>query len=418
MKRPTKLTYETSLTRVTIFSYLNYQQETSMVIKIIVILIGFTFHTIAASSLIKVHHSEQHSFVTEVVNDDLNFPWGIAFLPSGEILITEKKSKKLRIIKNGRLVQKSIKGLPKNIDSSGQGGLLDILVHPLFHQNNTIFLSYSGIGEGGKGTEVIRAKLKGHKLIDVDKIFTVEPKTKGSHHYGSRMEFAADGSLFITVGDRYFEMKEAQNPTNHLGTVLRINEDGSIPKDNPFIKHKTYKPEIYSYGHRNGQGLARRESDNTMWMHEHGPRGGDELNLLDKPGANFGWPAITYGIDYSGAIISDKTQAEGMEQPIVYWVPSIAPCGMTFYSGTKFPKWKDNLFIGALRGSHLRRLVLKGKRVIKQEVLLKNFGRIRDVVTGPDDNLYFITDAAEAQLVKISPISTKKTSKSEHTQDQ
>ncbi len=388
-----------------------------MLIKVIVILFIFTFHTIAANSLPRVHNSEQHSFVTEVVNDDLEFPWGIGFLPTGEILITEKKAKKLRIIRDGKLDQKLIEGLPKNIDSSGQGGLLDILVHPLFNQNKTIFLSYSGIGKGGKGTEVIRAKLIGYKLINVDKIFAVEPKTKGSHHYGSRMEFAADGTLFITVGDRYFEMKEAQNPKNHLGTVLRINEDGSIPPDNPFVNHKTYKPEIYSYGHRNGQGLARRLSDNTMWMHEHGPRGGDELNLLDKPGANFGWPAITYGIDYSGAIISDKTSAKGMEQPIVYWVPSIAPCGMTFYSGKKFPKWKDNLFIGALRGSHLRRLVLKDNHVVKQEALLKDFGRIRDVVTGPDDNLYFITDAAKAQLVRITPIVTNKNSKRGNNQD-
>tara|TARA_Y100000589_G_scaffold144170_1_gene137660 strand:- start:5477 stop:6622 length:1146 start_codon:yes stop_codon:yes gene_type:complete len=370
---------------------------------------SFIFCLISLSSFAsaEMHESNQHNFRTEIITNKLEYPWAVDFLPSGEILVTEKKSKRLRIVRNGQLDSKPIKGLPANIDSDGQGGLLDILVHPNYALNKTIFLSYSGFGKGGKGTEVVRAKLQGYKLIHLDKIFTVEPKTKGSHHYGSRMDFAADGTLFITVGDRYHQMDESQNPDNHMGTVLRINEDGSIPADNPFVNHKTHKPEIYSYGHRNGQGIAWRSSNNTMWMHEHGPRGGDELNILDKPGANYGWPAITYGIDYSGAIISDKTSAQGMEQPVVYWVPSIAPCGMTFYTGEKFLNWKDNLFIGALRGSHIRRLVLKDNRVIEQEVLLKNYGRIRDVISGPDGFLYFITDAVNGQLVRITPFITK-----------
>ena len=361
-----------------------------------------------------IHNSTQHSFRTKLISNELNYPWGIAFLPSGDILITEKKSAKLRIVKNGKLQPKSISGLPKHINSSGQGGLLDILVHPLFHKNRYIYLSYSGESSNGIGTEVIRAELREYQLVNVKNIFTFQPKTNGVLHYGSRLEFAGDGTLFISVGDRYNLMQESQNPDNHVGTVLRINEDGSIPTDNPFVNHKTHKPEIYSYGHRNGQGLAWRTSNNTMWMHEHGPRGGDELNILNKPGANYGWPAITYGIDYSGAIISDKTSAEGMEQPVVYWVPSIAPCGMTFYTGEKFPKWKDNLFIGALKGSHIRRLVFKGNRVTEQEVLLKHYGRIRDVISGPDGFLYFITDAANGQLVRISPLIQQKDLNTKH----
>ena len=350
------------------------------------------------------HTSQEHNFNLEELTNELEFPWGLDFLPDGDILVTEKYKGTLRLIKGGKLIQTPIEGLPKNIYHGGQGGLLDVLVHPNYLTNGLIFLSYSGLADGGNGTEVIRARYDGRKLLEVKKIFSAWPKTSGSHHFGSRMAIATDGTLFITLGDRYHKMKEAQDPSNHFGSVVRINIDGTIPENNPFIKNQNYRKEIFSFGHRNGQGLAVRPSDGTIWMHEHGPRGGDELNLLDKPGSNYGWPAITYGIDYSGATISEKTSQLGMEQPIAYWVPSIAPCGMAFYESESFPRWKGDLFIGALAGQHLRRLRLKDKQVIKQEVLLNGFARIRDVGVGPDGLIYLITDSNQGQLLRLKPI--------------
>ncbi|MEP3476027.1 MAG: PQQ-dependent sugar dehydrogenase [Hyphomicrobiales bacterium] len=350
------------------------------------------------------HQSEEHEFkVVEYVNW-LSNPWGMAFLPNGDILVTEKRKKQLRIIRNGKLDESPIVGLPRNIDTGGQGGLLDVTAHPNFKENNLVYFSYSGTGKGGKGTEVAKGKLSGNKLENVQTIFKVSPKTSGSHHYGSRLQFAKDGTLFITTGDRYSYLKEAQNPSNHLGSVIRINDDGSIPKDNPFVGHPKFKPETYSYGHRNAQGLTLNPKDNSLWLHEHGPRGGDELNKLDKPGANYGWPKVTYGIDYSGSIISNKTKAPGIIPPVIYWKPSIAPSGMSFYTGDKFPNWQDNLFVGALAGAHLRRIVFNGDKVIKQEVLLKHTARFRDVKTGPDGYIYLLTDDSQGQLLRLEPL--------------
>lgn len=348
------------------------------------------------------HTSELHSFTLETITNQLHKPWGIAALPNGDLLITESKRKRLRLIQNHQLDPTPITGLPQHIDSNGQGGLLDIVAHPNFAQNQLIYFSYSGKGKGGIGTEVARARLVDHKLKDLKIIFKAKPKTKGALHYGSRLAFAADGTLFITVGERYNYMQEAQNLDNHLGSVIRLNDDGSIPSNNPFVNHPSYQPEVYSYGHRNPQGLAKRPSDQVMWLHEHGPRGGDEVNRL-KPAANYGWPAITYGIDYSGAIISDKTHAKGLEQPVIYWKPSIAPSGMAFYNGNDFPKWKGNIFVGALAGQHLRRLTLKGKQITHQEVLLKGIGRVRDVHSSRDGHLYLITDANNGKLIRLRP---------------
>lgn len=362
--------------------------------------LGITYSTAQAQTS---YSSQHHNFtVTEIV-EGLEKPWGLAFLPNGDMLVTESKRKQLRLIQNGKLHPKPITGLPKHIDTGGQGGLLDITLHPQFNKNQWVYFSYSGTGKGGIGTEVARGRLINHRLIDVEIIFKASPKTSGSLHYGSRLVFAADSTLFITIGERYQHLEEAQNPENHLGSIIRINDDGSIPHNNPFTNHPNYQPEIYSYGHRNPQGLALRSSDKTMWMHEHGPRGGDEVNILNKAGANYGWPAITYGIDYSGAIISDKTHSKGMEQPVVYWKPSIAPSGMTFYNGRHFPKWQDNLFVGALKGKHLRRLTLKGNKITGQEVVLTSFGRIRDVVSAPDSYLYFITDAHNGKILRLEP---------------
>jgi glucose/arabinose dehydrogenase len=341
--------------------------------------------------------------VSEIVRG-LMSPWSLAFLPGGDMLVTEPVGR-LRVIHEGALQPQPVVGVPKAV-ARGQGGLLDVALHPGFAGNRLVYLSYSGAGQGGVNTEVMRARFDGGRLEEPDVIFRAAPKTSGSAHYGSRLLFAPDGTLFVTLGDRFSFRDEAQNTANHLGTVVRINDDGSVPKDNPFIGQDTSRPEIFSYGHRNSQGIAHRPGTAEIWQHEHGPRGGDEVNIL-KAGANFGWPKITYGMDYSGAIISDKTALPGMEQPVVYWVPSIAPSGMAFYDGDRLPKWKGDLFVGALAGAHLRRLRLDGARVAEQEELLSDLGeRIRDVRSGPDGFIYVLTDSASnGRLLRLEPAS-------------
>lgn len=345
--------------------------------------------------------SEDHEFKLVEIAENLERPWGMAFLPGGDVLVTERVGR-LRLIKQGTLVAKPIQGLPENIYVAGQGGLLDIALHPDYENNQLVYISFAGRDGRIAGTEVARGRFNGVALENVETIFVLDPKTNGKLHYGSRLVFAADGTLFITTGDRYDRLHDAQNPNNHLGTIIRINDDGSIPEDNPFVDHASNKPEIYSYGHRNVQGIALRPSDQSIWSHEHGPRGGDEVNII-QAGINYGWPAITYGIDYSGAIISDKTHAPGMQQPVVYWDPSIAPCGMTFYEGNEFPRWQGDLFVGALVQKHIRRLQMSGDKVVKQEVLLEGFARIRDVRTGPDGYLYILTDEKNGRLIRLEP---------------
>ncbi|MGB5705900.1 MAG: PQQ-dependent sugar dehydrogenase [Arenicellales bacterium] len=347
--------------------------------------------------------SEQANFSLKEIVNGLDHPWSMAFMPDGGILITER-SGKLRIVKNAALDPTPIPGLPK-IYSSGQGGLLDIVLHPDFSSNRLVYFSYSASDNSGAGTEVARAKFEHGALTQVQSIFSVEPKTSGRNHYGSRLAFAHDGTLLVTVGERFSFMLEAQNTANHLGTIVRINDDGSVPADNPFVGDHSSKPEIYSFGHRNPQGLTIRPGSDQIWSHEHGPRGGDEVNII-RPGVNYGWPAITYGIDYSGAIISELTEAPGMEQPVIYWDPSIAPSGMTFYSGSLFPQWDGDLFVGALKGAHLRRLELDGDTIVAQEALLNELGeRIRDVRQGPDGYLYILTDLARpnGKLLRLEP---------------
>jgi len=329
-------------------------------------------------------------------------PWGVAFLPGGDMLVTERGGK-LRTIRGGKLESEPVAGVPK-VAARGQGGLLDVALHPNFASNSLVYLSYAGDGDGGTGTEVVRARLNGNRLEEPRVIFRAAPKTSGGNHFGSRLVFAPDGTLFVSLGDRFTHRDEAQNTANHLGTIVRIKDDGSVPEDNPFKGKAGARPEIYSYGHRNVQGMALRPGTSTVWAHEHGPRGGDEVNIL-KPGANYGWPKITYGVDYSGAIISDKKALPGMEQPVVYWVPSIAPSGMAFYDGDKFPGWKGDLFVGALAKTHLRRLKLDGDKVVEQEVLPGIEERIRDVRTGPDGLIYFLTDEANGKLFRLEPAS-------------
>jgi glucose/arabinose dehydrogenase len=349
-----------------------------------------------------VYPSKDYGIKATVIASGLEHPWSLAFLPNGDMLVTERPGR-LRLIAGGKLLKEPVSGTP-DVVARGQGGLLDIALHPKFAENRLIYLTYVGRGEGGSGTEVARATLNGMKLQNPEVIFKFVPKTGGYEHYGSRLLFHPDGTLYVTFGERYAFKKEAQNIGNDLGSIIRINDDGAVPKDNPFVGKEGARPEIYTYGHRNVQGIALRPGTNEVWINEHGPKGGDELNLL-KPGANYGWPAVTYGVDYSGAIISDKTSAPGMEQPITYWTPSIAPSGMIFYTGDEFPKWKGDIFLGALAGTHLHRVKLDGQRVAEQETLLLEMGeRVRDVRQGPDGDIYIVTDdPSDGKVIKLEP---------------
>lgn len=347
-----------------------------------------------------VKSSDDYEIVFDVVADNLDYPWAVAAIPDGRFLVTEKPGRLMLVNEDGEKTE--VRGLPPNLISRRQGGLLDIILAPDFARSRMVYFSYVGRGYGGTGTEVARAVLKRDRLENLEVIFKAQPKMRSDVHFGSRLLFAPDGTLFITLGERY-RMDEAQNPGNHLGAVVRINPDGSVPNDNPFAGREGYRPEIYSYGHRNVQGIALQPGTERIWIHEHGPQGGDEVNIL-KPGANYGWPEITYGIDYDDTIISEKTHKEGMEQPVIHWTPSIAPSGMAFYEGDRFPAWHGDIFAGALVGTHVRRLEVQGADITGQEILLGDLGmRFRDVTVGPDGYIYLLTDAHDGLLVRLKP---------------
>lgn len=349
--------------------------------------------------------SEQEKFRLVTITKDLHHPWSLAFLPNGEYLVTERRGQLLRISPDGR--KTLINGAPK-VYAAGQGGLHDILLEQDYKDGGWLYLSFSGADKDNpeiNSTEVARGRLdlRQNRIKDLETIFISQPKVEGAKHYGSRLAFGGDGKLYLSTGDRSYLMEEAQNPTNHIGVMIRLNPDGGLPEDNPFIGHETIRPEIFSYGHRNPQGLTRHPQTGVIWSNEHGPKGGDELNII-KSGKNYGWPAVTFGIDYSGVIISDKTTAPGMEDPVVHWTPSIAPSGITFYAGDKFPNWKGDLFVGALAHRHLRRLEMDGDKVIAQEEILRDRNeRIRDVREGPDGYLYILTDDDNGRLIKLMP---------------
>ena len=343
----------------------------------------------------------EHSFRVTTIADGLDHPWGMAFLDDSRILVTER-SGELRLIENGVLNVTPVVGLP-TIVAKGQGGLLDVVLHPDYRQNGWIYFSYVATGKGGIGTEVGRARLEGMRLEQWQTLFRMEPKSGGGRHFGSRLIFDRDGYLFITLGDRG-DRPRAQQLDDHGGTVIRLHADGSVPADNPFVGVKGVRPEIFSYGHRNPQGIAFHPASGELWLHEHGPQGGDELNWV-RPGRNYGWPVITYGVNYGiGTRIGEGTHKAGMEQPLHYWIPSIAPSGMAFYTGDRFPGWKGDLFIGSLKFQYLVRLKLDGQKVVREEPLLKGeYGRIRDVRDGPDGYIYLLTDAPNGKLLRLEP---------------
>jgi len=339
--------------------------------------------------------------ITEVARG-LEHPWGLASLPDGRMLVTERPGRLRLVGKDGKL-SAPLTGVPA-VHASGQGGLLDVTLDPRFAQNRTLYLSYSEPGEGGtSGTAVASARLGNAGLENVKVIYRQQPKTQGSAHYGSRIVFRRDGTMFITQGDRFSQRDQAQVLTSGIGKVIRIHPDGSIPKDNPFAGRKDVRPEIWSYGHRNVQAATLHPQTGQLWTVEHGARGGDELNHPEA-GKNYGWPVITYGIDYSGRKIGEGTAKAGMEQPVYYWDPVIAPSGMIVYTGDNYPGWKNSVFIGSLQPGALVRLTLANGRVSKEERYLGELGdRIRDIEQGPDGLLYLITDEDEGRILRIDP---------------
>ena len=341
----------------------------------------------------------------EIFTRGLQHPWSLQFLPDGRLIVTERPGQ-VRIVGRDGKLSRPLAGAPQ-VAVTGQGGLLDVALAPDFDRSRRVYFSFAEPrGGSSNGTAVARAQLVGatgeERLEGPEVIFRQEPSHPGGLHFGSRLAFAPDGKLFATLGER-FEMRYAQDLGRHWGKVIRIEPDGSVPTDNPFVGRTGARPEIWSWGHRNPQAAAIHPETKVLWVIEHGPRGGDELNIV-KRGANYGWPVIGYGIDYSGVKIHEGTHKDGMEQPAYYWVPSIAPSGMAFYTGSLFPAWRGNLLVGALAGQALHRLVLQGAKITGEEVLLEDRGeRIRDVRQGPDGAVWLLTDEDDGSILRLTP---------------
>lgn len=353
----------------------------------------------------EITSSQKEKFRTEIIVRGLTNPWALAFLPEGRLLVTERPGKMSVYGADGKLVG-AVSGVPE-VAAVGQGGLLDVVLAPDFEKTRRIYFSFAEPRADKKnGTAVASATLMDEKtkprLSDVKIIFRQEPAYGGGFHFGSRIAIARDGNLFVTLGERN-QKSPAQDLNEHLGKVVRISPDGSVPKDNPFIGKSGARPEIWSYGHRNPQAAAINPQSGKLWVVEHGARGGDEINVPEA-GKNYGWPIITYGRDYSGLRIGEGTEKPGLEQPIHYWDPSIAPSGMAFYTGDAFPGWKGSLFVGALVLQHLNRLELDGEKIVREERLLENMReRIRDVRQAPDGSLWLVTDSRDGKVIKLSP---------------
>jgi aldose sugar dehydrogenase len=352
----------------------------------------------------QTYKSAAGDLLVETIASGLDRPWALAFLPDGRMLVTEKPGR-MRIVSRDGKLSPQLANVPQ-VYTSGQGGLLDVVLDRQFAQNQTIYFCYAEPVDGGARTALARAKLSAAEapaLSDVQVIFRQEGPLSSGNHHGCRIVPMPDGNLFMTLGDHFGPRDQAQNLGNHLGKTIRIRPDGSVPPDNPFVKTAGAKPEIWSYGHRNSQGATLNPTSGKFWMHEHGPRGGDEINI-PQAGKNYGWPVIGYGIDYSGARIHESQSKAGMEQPVKYWVPSIAPSGMAFYSGRLRPGWTGNLFVGALAGQMLVRLEVDGDKVGKEERLLEGLReRIRDVREGPDGALYLATDSRQGRILRVTP---------------
>lgn len=357
-------------------------------------------------------NNQTHDYQIMVLAEQLHYPWSLAFLPDGGFLITEKSGQIKHLDQEGKLVATLVVELP-GLFSAAQGGLLELALAPDFEQSRQLFLSYACGTRTANSLCLASALLVNNhaadnqqaynKLNNVKPIFRARPDRKAPAHFGGRIAFLPDNTLVLTLGDGFDYREEAQNPANHLGKIVRLNLDGSAPKDNPFIGLDGYAPEIYSLGHRNVQGIVYDAASNTLFSHEHGPRGGDELNRI-VAGQNYGWPVATQGIDYTGARISPYAEFNGMIAPLHGWTPSIAPAGMVLYQGNLFPRWRGNIFVAALAAKRLFRLTMEGTKVVNEEVMLAELGlRLRDVRSGPDGALYLLTDSEQGQLLRLTP---------------
>jgi glucose/arabinose dehydrogenase len=373
----------------------------SRLARLVVVLCIATLPAMAAKS--RAVQSEKHAFRLVTLVEGLAHPWSLAFLPDGRMLVTERPGRLRVVAKDFKLDPRPVEGVPQ-VAAVGQGGLFDVVLHPQYAENGWVYLSYSGPGEGGWSTELMRAKLDGHRLVQPQVLFRLEPKSRTGHHFGGRIVFDRQGYVYLTLGDRG-DKDRAQRLDDHAGSVIRLHDDGRVPTDNPFVKRAGAKPGKFTLGNRNMQGAALHPQSGELWTHEHGPQGGDEVNVM-RAGRNYGWPVITYGVNYGlGTRIGEGTHKPGMEQPLYKWVPSIAPSGMAFYEGDKFPNWRGNLLIGALKDQMLVRLELDGEKVTREERLVKNtIGRIRDVRAGPDGYVYLLTDESDGVLARLEPV--------------
>lgn len=347
--------------------------------------------------------TEVHAVRPVVLVDGLGHPWSIAWLPDGRALVTEREGRLRLLSADYRLEPQPVAGLPGNLEAFGQGGLFDAVPHPGFGENGWVYVSYAGRGDGGVGTELARGKLVGNRLENVEVLFRQTPKGRTGRHFGGRIVFDRAGYVYLTLGDRG-EQERAQKPDDHAGSVIRLHDDGRVPKDNPFVAQPGYRPEKYTLGNRNIQGAALHPQTGALWTHEHGPQGGDEVNVI-RAGTNYGWPVITHGANYgTGTKIGEGTAKPGMAQPLHVWVPSIAPSGLAFYAGDRFPQWRGDMLVGALRDRMLVRLQLDGEKIVREERLLQGtVGRIRDVRVGPDGYVYLLTDSSDGALVRLEP---------------
>ncbi len=366
--------------------------------------------TSPASLSERVYTTQKHTFRLELVADKVRTPWALAWLPDGRMLITEKGGT-LRIVENGVLHSNPVAGTPV-VRNEGQGGLMEVALHPNYDRNGWIYLAYSDPARDDSGravslTKIVRGRIRDGAWIDQQTVFEAPLKfyrRGGGVHFGCRIAFDRDGYLYFSHGERGSK-EDAQDLSRPNGKVHRIHDDGRVPADNPFVNRERAFPTIWSYGNRNPQGLDFDPRTGLLWATEHGPRGGDELNLI-RPGKNYGWPVITYGINYNGTPITDKTEAPGMEQPVIQWTPSIAVCGLDFYEGDAFPAWKHNLLVGALAHEEVRRVVIEGDKVASQEVILKNQGRVRDVASGPDGYIYVALNGPD-RVIRLVPAATE-----------
>jgi glucose/arabinose dehydrogenase len=346
--------------------------------------------------------SEKQAFRLVTLLNGLENPWSLAFLPDGRMLVTEKAGRLRLVSQDFKLNPKPIEGLPEVV-AQGQGGLFDVVLHPQYAQNGWVYWAYNAPGPGGWGTALARGRLQDHRMTEVQVLFSMQPKTRSGHHFGGRIVFDQAGMLYLTLGDRG-DKGRAQKMDDHAGSVIRLHDDGRIPANNPFVSRAGVLTEKWTLGNRNMQGAALHPKTGELWTHEHGPQGGDEVNVM-RSGLNYGWPIITYGVNYGlGTKIGEGQAKAGLVQPLHVWVPSIAPSGMAFVSGTQFPHWQGDLLVGALRGQMLVRLSLDGEKVLGEERLLQGRSRLRDVRMGPDGFVYLLTDEAQGALLRLEPV--------------